>query len=609
MKSEPSAAVVVVSYNYARYVQEAVQSAASQGQLVEEIIVVDGGSTDGTPEVVRAIHEPRLRLITQPNRGLSADRNTGWRAAKAQWIQFLDADDKLAPGAIAMLLEAARQAPGRIPFGLQSVYGPVIEGEPAAVGRLASFSGNVYDEICLRYYGNLQSALMPRKALEELGGYNEQVRFGEDYDLGIRLARRYEFTCVPSVTYCSRMHGSNMHRTASAERLDDYLNIVERNLGREPGPAAWWRHRRAMAHWLWYFGQLALEQGDRKLARQRFRRALFYVPVKLGAWRGWRRAVGRGQSLPTGGRHLNKLTELLHKPEYWFRPRQLFLRWQRAKGPVNPTATVTLPWSLSLNICPNETIGRQIWLMGVFDVVTTETLWRLLDPGELAVDAGANIGYMTSVLAAKAGPKGRVLAFEPHPVLYQRLIENASRWSAGSPSVSGGVAQVSAHNQALSDFTGTGTLFTPVHLEENSGLSTLVAEAGQGGEQIAVAVIRLEEVVAPSESLGVVKLDVEGAELRVLKGAQKLLEQHRIRDIVFEDKEPRPSAVMRFLEGYGYQVFSLGLRLWGPLARPISEPPVPVRSWDSPSYLATLDPQRALARMRKPGWRSLRGCP
>jgi len=287
------AAVVIPAFNYARYVAEAVESAAAQGAAVAEIIVVDGGSTDGTPEVVRGIHEPRLRLITQPNRGLSADRNTGWRAAEAEWIQFLDADDKLAPGAVAALLEAARQRPARVPFGLQGVYGSVIEGAPATVGRLAGYSGNLYDEICLRYYGNLQTALMPRRVLEELGGYNEQIRWGEDYDLGIRLARRHEFTAVAQLTYCSRMHGENMHRKGGSAALADYLGTVRRNLGREPGLAARWRYHRAMAHWLFMFAHGALEAGDPAAARMRFRKALLYHPLKLGAWRGWWRCLRR----------------------------------------------------------------------------------------------------------------------------------------------------------------------------------------------------------------------------------------------------------------------------------------------------------------------------
>ena len=66
---------------------------------------------------------------------------------------------------------------------------------------------------------------------------------------------------------------------------------------------------------------------------------------------------------------------------------------------------------------PKETIGRAILRLGVYDLCVSESICRLLDPGESAIDVGANLGYMTSLMAAKAGKCGSVESFEPHPDL------------------------------------------------------------------------------------------------------------------------------------------------------------------------------------------------
>src|SRR4051812_45060416 len=95
-----------------------------------------------------------------------------------------------------------------------------------------------------------------------------------------------------------------------------------------------------------------------------------------------------------------RLSHALNKPHYVFRPTQLGRRFagvfrRRTSGPQ----VVRLPWGLDLNVLPDEAIGASIARTGVFELHVSETIWRLLDRGELAVDVGANIGYMTSLMA------------------------------------------------------------------------------------------------------------------------------------------------------------------------------------------------------------------
>jgi glycosyltransferase involved in cell wall biosynthesis len=93
----PRFSVVLPAFNAARTLASALRSVLAQTQRDFELIVVDDGSTDATPQVVREIEDPRIRLVNQPNRGLPAARNAGIRAARGALVAFLDADDLWLP--------------------------------------------------------------------------------------------------------------------------------------------------------------------------------------------------------------------------------------------------------------------------------------------------------------------------------------------------------------------------------------------------------------------------------------------------------------------------------------------------------------------------------
>ncbi len=117
------------------------------------------------------------------------------------------------------------------------------------------------------------------------------------------------------------------------------------------------------------------------------------------------------------------------RPEYLFRPSQI---WQRVQQKLHPQVgdfdQVTLPWGLPLRVRSFDFIGLHIRWFGVFDLCVSEVIWRLLDPGDTAIDVGANLGYITSLMAARTGKTGNVLAIEPHPELYQELLTNLHDW-------------------------------------------------------------------------------------------------------------------------------------------------------------------------------------
>lgn len=281
-------AVVIPAYNHARYVAEAVASAAAQGDCVAEIVVVDDGSSDATAEVVRGIAEPRLRLITQTNSGPSAARNRGWRSTSSPWIFFLDADDSFAPGALPALLSAVRSGGAtEIPYGFQEVYADDFAGAPRFTTDLARVSGDLLGAIASGYGATIFVGLFPRTAIEAIGGFDESVHHGEDFDFALRVALRNRFLRVEQPVYRARMHGTNRHRDFAATAFLDYARTVERVFQGSTSPRELWVRQGGLAYrWMQYACHLK-QAGDRAGARRAYRKAWFYFPPRLGNLRAW----------------------------------------------------------------------------------------------------------------------------------------------------------------------------------------------------------------------------------------------------------------------------------------------------------------------------------
>lgn len=284
------------------------------------------------------------------------------------------------------------------------------------------------------------------------------------------------------------------------------------------------------------------------------------------------------------------------KPEYAYRPLQVFRRLQYRRYVTDEFATVALPWGMAIRIRPTETIGKALLTLGIYELLVSEVLWRLTDPDDSSADIGANIGYMTALLSNHAR-LGKVWAFEPHPEVFAELEHNLA--------LNGGVGRAAtiATNAAVSDCSGALMLVSPEGFAHNRGLSNVTADTSDGGQ--ACRAIQLDEVFPGNQRLGIVKIDVEGHERNVLVGGARLFGEGRVRDCLLESHDVYPNAVTEFLEGAGYSVFGLEKRFRGPA---LTHPSATQRStWEPASLLATRDPDRARIRLAARGWHCLRG--
>lgn len=274
----PAVSVVIPVKNAAAYIGEAIASALAQ-EGVTEVIVVDDGSTDGTIAIVRAIGDRRLRLMTNDASGVSAARNLGARDARGDWLMFLDADDRLRPGAVTMLLAAAKAAPHAV-----LVYGDynTIDSTGRTIGRRDLLkgrqkpSGNVLERLAGgNFIVNGGIMLIRADAFRKAGGFDLSLRYCEDWHCWCRLAATGEFAHVPKVLLDYRLHTTNTMNAAMrtpqdffpavARMFDDQLILSELPPGAAP------RLRQAAEiHLVTYAATQAVRFG-------RYREALVYL--------------------------------------------------------------------------------------------------------------------------------------------------------------------------------------------------------------------------------------------------------------------------------------------------------------------------------------------
>ncbi len=289
------------------------------------------------------------------------------------------------------------------------------------------------------------------------------------------------------------------------------------------------------------------------------------------------------------------------KPEYLFRPGQLLRRLAR-RGARPEFAEITTPWGLPMRVRPREAIGHSLWHLGVLDLPVTEVIWRLAEPGETLVDVGANIGYVTGLMATRAGTRGEVWAFEPCPEIHEELAAHVTRWRTSGRSL----ANLHLHAVALSDHAGTACLFQPSEFATNRGTASLEAGPANAAPALGVSVaLNAYDAVIPGKTrVDVLKIDVEGHELSVFKGASRALGEGRVRDIVFEEHRGYPSATSSFLESFGYTIWRIDRAFLGPLLLP-PDSAAPNSDWLPPNFLASRHPDRARRLCSPRGWRVL----
>jgi glycosyltransferase involved in cell wall biosynthesis len=305
--------IVTPAFDVAPFIGDAIASARAQGHAAWEMIVVDDGSRDGTARAAEdaAEGDPRIRILRQPNGGVSAARNAGLAAARGEAFLFLDADDWLAPDAVARLAAA-------LTTGYVAAYGPwaataesARPGDPPLHLKAGPFpQGDILDLLLVQnLLANGGHLLVRRTAFEAAGGFHPAIRYGEDWECWIRLALQGRFARVAGrdpLLFVRERQGSAYRRMArDPAAFAPAMTAIWGNpaLVARLGPARHARIRaRAEAENAWVVGKELIRHGAQEEGIARLRAAFAAAP-------GPKRAA-----LLTAARLLPLLPDRLHGP-------------------------------------------------------------------------------------------------------------------------------------------------------------------------------------------------------------------------------------------------------------------------------------------------------
>ena len=273
--ARPAVSVLTPAYDVARFIGATVDSLLAQTMPDWEMVVVDDGSRDGTAAAVAARHDPRIRLLRQANAGVSAARSRAMAEARGGTVLFLDADDWLAPDALARLLAALRAAPpGAVgAYGAYAFVGEdAVPGDPPLRRKSGPFpTGDILERLVVQnLFANGGHLLLRREAVDRAGPFLTHVRYGEDWEYWIRLALQGPFAAVPGaepLLYVRQRTGSAYNRMArdpaafrpAMQAIFGNPALAER-LGAERVEAL---HRRAEAENAWIAGRELIRHGQR----------------------------------------------------------------------------------------------------------------------------------------------------------------------------------------------------------------------------------------------------------------------------------------------------------------------------------------------------------
>lgn len=279
--------VIIPSYNYGKYLPDSLGSALNQTISPNEIIIVDDGSTDETPDIINSyLSDSRVKYVRTENQGVSAARNTGIKIAQSDYLAFLDADDIWHQEKMELQLPLFNNPKVGVVYSLRRPFneaGPIKGFKHGAV-----FRGDILPHLMTHNFICLSSAVVRRECIERVGLFDVRLSsHGEDMDLWLRIAAEgYEFEYINLVLVDYRAGGEassleNWNKRYYCNKLlfkqffsnPKYQKIISYKMRRQAWAALWAKR-----------GFMLFEQGYRLKALKYGVISAFYAPLKRMAW-------------------------------------------------------------------------------------------------------------------------------------------------------------------------------------------------------------------------------------------------------------------------------------------------------------------------------------
>lgn len=223
----PKISVIIPTYNSMTYLPKTVGSVLNQTFTDFELLIIDDGSSDDTATWAAQVQDSRVKLISQSNQGAAGARNTGIKQAKGQYIAFLDADDLWSPTKLEQQVQCLDK---NLNLGLVHTWIAFIQSNDTPTGRIMTThgKGNVWEKMVVYNLVRCGSTAMVRRCcFEEVGYFDQTLKYAEDWDMWIRISARYPFETINEPLVLYREHENNKSKNYEGQ-LDSFCKILNK---------------------------------------------------------------------------------------------------------------------------------------------------------------------------------------------------------------------------------------------------------------------------------------------------------------------------------------------------------------------------------------------
>ncbi len=237
----PKVSVIIPAYNSIQYLPETLESVLQQTFTDFEVLIINDGSSDNTVEWASGLKDPRVKLISQENQGLSGARNTGIFNAQADYIAFLDADDLWEPTKLAKQVSCLDKHPE---VGLVHAWMALVDVGGKSTGRVlkSSVEGCAWQQIVQWNTIACPSVMVRRCCFDQVGVFDRSLRSVEDWDMWIRIAVEYPFAVINEPLAYYRQVPNSMSKNCQVME-EAFHQVIEKTFQSAPSESVYLKNR------------------------------------------------------------------------------------------------------------------------------------------------------------------------------------------------------------------------------------------------------------------------------------------------------------------------------------------------------------------------------
>lgn len=249
-KQQPLVSIIMPAYNAARTILESIESVLAQSYRQWELIVVDDGSTDGTSATVEKVADQRVLLLKQENSGVAAARNRDLEQAQGEYIAFLDSDDIWVPEKLEKQVDVFRNEKkgntGLVYTEKRCFSEKTADAYACRSRQFDDIADNFLRLLIFNYIATL-TVMTKKSVIEDVGMFDESLFGTEDWDLWIRIAKRYEIACIDEELAYYRVHEQGISKNRR-RTIEEVYKVMQKHLENGAVPKSVIRK----AYWLYY---------------------------------------------------------------------------------------------------------------------------------------------------------------------------------------------------------------------------------------------------------------------------------------------------------------------------------------------------------------------